>query len=359
MQLKSQHFLIVGLAALSFACSAHAPAEKESDAGTDAGPADAGPADAGPGDAGPPFTVTIATSVHITESGTPDVMVTVPDGSYSNIKLHMEVSSACNTAPPQGMNWPPACDPYDRLAQITRADTGTTPLFLLDAVTSFGGDAVWEQDITDYAALLIGTHDYHIRVDVYSDSTGMATGTMASHDVSVSIILTPGQPPHDVLQVIPLFRQEITSSAMALTDMVTPPAGATAGRLDFFTSGHGGNGEPPCDEFCQKVNDLSVDTTSLYDMAPWVMCSDNCTEVAITGTQSCGGESFGYYCAQNPTSCPSSAIAPRSNWCPSQIIQLISEPWPASDLTGSHTVGLNIVNVDGDWSVGVAAVFWK
>jgi hypothetical protein len=140
--------------------------------------------------------------------------------------------------------------------------------------------------------------------------------------------------------------------------MITPPEGATSGRLDYFTSGHGGNGEPPCDEFCQKYNDLTIDGQNVYRATPWVSCADNCTQVPISGSISCGGDSFDYICQQNPTSCPPSPVASRANWCPSQIINQMQFTWPVS-LTGSHSAELSIENADGTWSTGLAAVFFK
>jgi hypothetical protein len=240
-------------------------------------------------------------------------------------------------------------------------------------VTSFGGTETWEQDVTDYVGLLEGTHTYHLEVDTYADSTGMATGTASSHDATLSIVLTPGIPPHSVVAAVPIVRQDITTPVVVadaatdggpligvLTAKLTAPKGATSGRLDFFTSGHGGNGpEMECDEFCEKVNDVRVDGTNLYAKAPESSCTDNCKEVDAGQTFSCGGESFGYYCQQNPESCPSSAVAPRSNWCPSQIIAPIPLTLPASALSGEHTFEVEVVGVDGTWPVGLSAVYFK
>jgi hypothetical protein len=339
-------------AALLVACTTSVPADRTTDAGSDAGMPN--------GDAGL-IVIPVADggSLHITESGVPNQNVTIPAGSYFNIRVAMHVTTSCDSNPPAGQNWPSPCDPYDRLAQISLDDDGGTPMFLLDAVTSFGGTTDWEQDVTDYASLITGTHSFKVDVGTYADPSGMATGTASSHDVSVQFELIPGTPPRDVVGVVPIFRQDITASTSSVMGTVVVPAGAAHGRLDFFTSGHGGNGNPPCDEFCQKYNDITVDTTSLFHMAPWVSCADNCMHESIRGSISCGGESFDYICQQNPTSCPPSATDSRANWCPSKIITPFQLDWPTADLTGRHMVGLSVENVNGDWSVGLAAVFYK
>jgi len=360
------------------------------DAGHDARPAphdakpDAPPLDCKPyeGSAldGGVLTIPVVATAHLVQATQfVNAMATLPAGCWSSVKVRLTVTSNCTGAPPTGQNWPTNCDPYGRLAQVTlgdtiaKADAGATPLFVLDAVTSFGGTETWEQDVTDYFSLLEGAHTYHLEVDTYADSTGMATGTASSHDATLSIVLTAGAPPHDVVAAVPLLRQDITAPPVvadaatdggpvigALTTKLTAPAGATSGRLDFFTSGHGGNGpQMECDEFCQKVNDVSVDGKNLYAMAPESNCTDNCTHVDAGQTFSCGGESFSYYCQQNPESCPSSAIAPRSNWCPSQIIAPIALTLPASALSGEHMFEVQVVGVDGTWPVGLSAVFFK
>jgi len=328
-----------------------------------------------PVDGGATTTVTVVSGqqlgVIVTDGGVPDggpattfmtavdVPATVPEGCWSSIQVQMHVKTNCKGVPPQGQNWPPPCDPYDRLAQVWLNDKGATPLFVLDAVTPFGGETTWTQDVTDYYALLVGTHTYHVEVGTYADPSGQATGTMAEHQVDVSILLVPGAPPRQVLAAVPLFRQGIDDNTMPLTAKLNAPDGATHARLDYFESGHGGNGNPPCDEFCQKENDITIDGMNVYADSPQSDCSDNCTHVPIGGTISCGGQTFNYICKQNPTSCPSSAIAPRSNWCPSQIIPLIQVPLPSTALTGSHDVGLQIQGVNGSWSIGLSAVYWK
>jgi hypothetical protein len=309
--------------------------------------------------------VTVVSHEHLVQA-TPsvDVEVRVPSGCWSSVKVTMTVTSDCTGVPPAGQNWPTECDPYDRLAQVWLADEGTTPLFVMDAVTSFGGTATWTQDLTDYYALLVGKHDYHVEIDTYSDSSGQVTGTASSHDATVTIELTPGVPPHEVLAAIPLFRQTLTGdggadASPALTAKLIAPDGATAGRLDYFTSGHGANGPlMECDEFCDVTNDVEVDGKNLYAKAPKADCSTNCTHVPASGSFSCGGETFDYYCKQNPESCPSSAVAPRSNWCPSRIIAPIAIPLPASALAGEHEVGVRLLGANGNWPVGLAAVFY-
>jgi len=333
----------------------------------DAGARDAAAPDAGlcpPAvDGGPTMSIAIFTAQHLDGiQGSPTFQsatatATIPPGCWSNAILRLHQVTHCTGHPPAGQNWPPLCDPYDRLAQVTLADPRTTQLLLLDAVTPFGGESTWDQDVTDYLPALTGAHSFNVDIGVWADGAGMATGTMASHDIDVTLILTPGAPPHDVLSVQPLFHGGITPSNKSITAMFEAPKGSLHGRIDFFTSGHGGNGNPPCDEFCQKENVLSVDSTALYDDNPWVDCSDNCDQAP--GKASCLGMTFDYTCKQNPTACPASAVAPRSNWCPSKIIAPFALDLPTSALTGQHTVDFTVLDVSGDFEVGLAAVFYK
>jgi hypothetical protein len=149
---------------------------------------------------------------------------------------------------------------------------------------------------------------------------------------------------------------------MLSAKLATPPgtAGATGARFDYFTSGHGANGpEMECDEFCPKQNDVSLDGKNVFANAPTSNCSDNCTHESISGSISCGDESYDYVCLENPDACPPSATAPRSNWCPFQIITPIAIPVPMSALGGEHTAGVSIVNADGTWSISLSAVFYR
>ncbi|HZS39446.1 MAG TPA: peptide-N-glycosidase F-related protein [Polyangia bacterium] len=318
-----------------------------------------GGSDANACPAGAPMTIPIVSAAHLDAAhGSADAMIAVPAGCWSSAQVTMHVKTQCKGVPPPNQNWPAACDPFDRLAQVSLADANTTALFLLDAVTSFGGETTWTQDVTDYASLLAGTHDYHVEVGTYADPAGKATGTAASHDVDVSLTLTPGPPPRAILAAVPLLRQTIVNATPPLTAMITAPAGATHARLDYFTSGHGGNGQPPCDEFCLKENDLTLDGANVYMDQPLSDCDSNCTQVPISGTSTCGGMTFNYACKENPTACPSSAVAARSNWCPSRIIAPIAVTLPDSALTGTHSVGLAIQMVNGDWPIGLSAVFY-
>ncbi len=311
------------------------------------------------------LTVSVVSGAHLTESApSVDVTATVPPGCWSSVQVQVTASSDCTGTPPTGQNWPTNCDPFDRLAQVTLAGPDTTPMFVLDAVTSFGGSATWTQDVTDYVSLLTGTHAYHLEIDTYNDAKGLVCGTAASHDATVSIVLTPGTPPHDVVLAIPLLRSDIVGGGdggtPALSTQFTAPAGANQARFDYFTSGHGANGPlEECDEFCWKQNNVSLDGTNLYATAPMSNCSDNCTHVPISGSVSCGGSTYNYVCQQNPCSCPPSSTATRSNWCPSQIILPIAVPFPGGTSSGQHNAGVGIVNADGTWSIGLSAVFYR
>jgi hypothetical protein len=286
--------------------------------------------------------------------------VTIPAGCYASASVQFAIKTGCVGPAPAGQNWPAKCDPFDRLARVTLADSGHTPLILLDAVTPFGANATWTADVTDYVPALVGTHSIAAFVSSYATADGQASGTDAGFDVDVSLTLTPGVPPRDVVAVVPIWRQTIDPKTAPLTSMLTAPPGAAHARLDFFTTGHGAQGSlQECDEFCMKLNTVTVDGTKVYAKAPWKDCSNDCTQVPRSGTFSCGGQTFNYTCKENPTSCPSSPVAPRANWCPAQQVPPFALPLDDSIATGTHTVGLSVTGVEGNFEVGLAAVFWR
>ncbi len=286
--------------------------------------------------------------------------VTVPAGCYASASLRFSIKTGCVGAAPPGQNWPAKCDPFDRLSRVTLADPGQTPLILLDAVTPFGADATWTADVTDYVPALTGTHTIAAYISSYATADGQASGTDAGFDVDVTLTLTPGVPPRDVIAVVPIWRQSIDPTTGPLTSMIAAPDGAAHARLDFFTTGHGAKGSlMECDEFCMKPNTVTVDGAKVYAKAPWKDCSNDCTHTTISGTIMCGGQTFDYGCKENPTSCPSSPIAPRANWCPAQPIAPFALSLDDSIATGTHSVGLSIAGVEGNFEVGLAAVFWR
>lgn len=283
---------------------------------------------------------------------------TVPAGCYARAVLRFSVKTECESKPPSGQNWPPGCDPFDRLAYLTLADEGApTPLHLLHAVTPFGGAATWEQDVTDLAPALVGKHRYRAFVSSVATADGQASGSDAGFEVGVELVVTPGPPPREVVAVVPVFRQRIEPATAPLGAEVTAPPGQSPlrARLFFTTSGHGGKGNPPCDEFCKKQNTVSVDGMAVYDQAPWTDCPDTCTHVPAS--LSCGGKSWGYKCKENPTACPPSATYPRANWCPSKIVAPRVIDLPAA--AARRTVGLAIAKVAGYFEVGLVAVLYR
>lgn len=281
--------------------------------------------------------------------------LTLPPGPWKKLVVRYELTATCDGNVPAGDSWPALCDPYDRLTQV-RLD-GDTPLVLVHAITPFGGNAVFERDITDYAAALEGTHDWTVYVSTGADPEGAATGTAAGWDVAVTLLATPGDPPRDVVAVTGAFHvNRLKPGDLPGTAELTAPADATHARLDLFTTGHGLVGSPPCDEFCEKENEVVFAGTSLFTEAPWSDCSASCTRVSINGTISCGGDTFDYICEENPMACPSSAVFDRSGWCPGSA----ASPY-AIDLGDARdgTLTWNVAGVEGFWSAGGVVVWLR
>jgi hypothetical protein len=287
--------------------------------------------------------------------------VEVPRGCYSEIKIRYAIKTNCYGPRPAGQ-WQPKCDPFDRNAFVSLVDPNTVPLFLIDGATSFGTDHVWEQDITDYASKIFGKHKYMGYIRTQADPTGKASGVEAQMDMSVTLVLTPGPPPRRVVSVQPLFYALAWGKTSApIKATVTAPEDVTNGRIDFYVSGHGLVGTKACDEFCKKENVISVGGQTVYAEAPWVVCGEPvCGEHLAAATPfTCMNKSWSYRCGSNLTSCPGSAVLDRANWCPGRKIELKEIPLPEDLLSGSHDVTYAVENLEGNFWIGAAAVFWR
>jgi hypothetical protein len=257
--------------------------------------------------------------------------VTFGAGPYFEVRLIVDLASSCfpweqwqSDPPPQGQNWPPHCDAFDRNFEFVLdppAKDGDPPgLELARSITPFGGPMHYEVDITDVAAALPGMHRLVVTIPTYSDN-GTVTGSDGGWKVSATLRFTPGRAPHHVLAAIPLWNGTVgpgTGPGVVAPDPVsfTLPAGTTHTRLEYRVTGHGGGDastDPDCigpaEEFCKRTHVLSMDDHALATEMPW---RDDCSKFC----KMVQGGPFGSYCEKDPCGLPASVRASRANWCP-------------------------------------------
>lgn len=257
---------------------------------------------------------------------------------------------------PDGQRWPAHCDAFDRTLSVALDEpepmsSGAPGLELLRAITPFGGPLEVETDVTDVVNGLPGTHELALRIDTWSDADGLVSGSQGEWIASAELRLWPGTPPRRVLQVLPLVRGSQTE-ADAEPVSFQVPAGVGSARIEYRVTGHGAVFSPGClgpaEEFCQRTHQLFLDGESLQELTPWRDCSDNCT---LTANSSGFGPS--QYCAQNPCGDPSSARAPRANWCPGTQTEPFVLEDPALQVAGVHELTRSIPELSdgGIWTV--------
>lgn len=251
--------------------------------------------------------------------------VDFPEGDWTKVLAVLTVESQL-CGPPIASNkcgqgnaggwdgWNPCGDPWDRTASLTlvRNDciaegTGchgnAGNIELIHAVTAFGTDAeppmgsgvieptVWTFDITPYAPLLTGRG--HVSAFI---ATWVPPGWLAS--VDFEFYDAPGQasdkPPADGIATV-----WYGGSTPPGPTSVTVPATATEVYGRVFTTGHGGVGNPPCDEFCVRNVEISVDGIPEWTDSVWRTCSSSCNQWNACGYPSC---TFN-----------------RAGWCPGEI----------------------------------------
>jgi hypothetical protein len=257
----------------------------------------------------------------------------------------------------------------DRIARLSTID-GTTRVILVTGVTSLGGAVTFETDVTDYAPALFGQRMWEVYLSTGADPTGAASGSKAGYNNEISVTLTPGRPPRDVLAVVPLWNHprygQIRNDAGVISQpepfiaRVNAPAGATGARVDVYTTGHGivpDSAGRICDEACPKRNFVGVDNTTLYNEAPWVSCAANCTKVPQDPPVTCLGVTYDYMCKEHPRGCPGAVVMDRSGWCPGRPIGPFKLDAPAMK-TGGHQLMHRIDNIADFWQVGAVAVFF-
>ena len=309
-------------------------------------------------------------------------------GPFARAVLIVDLESACypfakwaNDPPPAGQDWPAHCDAFDRNLNIFLDDTdpalapppapdaadgggaaiplpasaARNPFEIVHAITAFGGPEHLEVDITDLANALSSKHRLRVDLGSFSDAAGKVTGSNAGWTVSARIELTPGRAPHNVLAAIPLFTGKIEAGSSWPLVAWDVPAGATGGRIEYRTSGHGqGTTGPRCvgpaEEFCDRRHQIFVDGAQVEDVEPWrVDCVDLC-QLVHEGPMDGGFD----YCQQNPTGAVASVRAPRANWCPGSMTAPYSwDDIPALAQPGAHTFSFHVSQIltGGTWMV--------
>ncbi len=250
--------------------------------------------------------------------------------SLTRATLTLELESPCypfdkwtRDAIPAGHRWPATCDAFDRTLQLSLDDPaspeeGPPGLELGRAITPFGGPLSLQFDLTDVANGLSGTHRLKLEIPTYPDPDGLVSGARGEWIVSAWLDLELGAAPRRVLAVLPLA---YTPQAKP-SDVIEfeAPEGASAGRIEYRVTGHGGGAlGPKCigpaDEFCRRTHTLSVDGQPLDEFVPW---RDDCATLCTPAHYESPLLSIDY-CAENPCGAPSSVRASRANWCPGSL----------------------------------------
>jgi hypothetical protein len=287
------------------------------------------------------------------------------DGPYAKVILVVDLDTTCYpfekwTAdpPPPGQNWPASCDAFDRNFNVLLDDPGASDaggkppaIEVAHAITPFGGPEHLEVDVTDLANGLPGKHELAVDIAAYSDPAGKVTGSNNGWTVSVKMLATRGAAPRKVLSVVPLYAGVQKAGDLPPVVAFDVPAGTTAARIEYRTSGHGG-GEVglgcsgPAEEFCNHPHEILVDGATAKMVRTWrTDCATLCT---VTH-----GPRFDY-CLENPCGDIDSVDAPRANWCPGSMTPpFVWDDIPALVAPGPHTFGFSIMPIlaGGNWQV--------
>jgi len=285
-------------------------------------------------------------------------------GPFQSVVLKVQLDTTCypfekwrTTPPPEGHNFPEMCDAFDRNFDINIQPEGAAeeePAFeVVHAITPFGGPMSLTKDLTDLANGRPGAHTLEAYIATWSDGAGQVTGAHGGWNVTVTVDVTPGPAPREVLAAIPLLNQGL-GHMETLSDLPFDlPGGTNSMVLEYRTSGHGGGNDPSCfgpaDEFCQRQHHLYLDSdTPFTDLVPYRNdCADFCT---LDTSPTLGGQSF---CRENPNGLPASVRAPRSNWCPGDETIPFSWHMNVHGAPSSHRfkVAVDDIAEGGSWHV--------
>ncbi len=355
--------LVTAAAAFSFAACA---SESSPSAAANGGSAEV--------DASAPMTVVAFDDARITsEQGQPNfqnVRAEVDFGTAKVAKATMivDLGTTCypfskwaSNPPPQGQNWPADCDAFDRNFEFTLDDpTGATEppaIELVRAITPFGGPLHLEIDVTDVVNARPGKHRLRSYIATWSDGAGRVSGSRGGWNVSARFVLEPGAPPRNVLAVVPLYNDSMTTAELAAPIAFDVPAGTTGARIEYRTTGHGGGADDAClgpaEEFCRRTHTLSVDGATVKRWDPVRLdCKNLCTLAPMNdaGTQQ--------YCKENPCGDIGSVRAARANWCPGSVTPPMVIEAASLLVPGRHTASWSISKVASGGSWRTSAVLF-
>ena len=288
-------------------------------------PDDAGPED---GEAGGPIELAIFSREEMYASPTDRRRISRDFGfpvarDYQRITVRFRVHTGC----------PTFCDPLARVATVRLGLDGGGEVELLRAVTPFGGDAEWTEDVTDLAPLLTWVHPVIVTLDT----------TEGGWEVDLWMTFEPGPPPREVLRVVPLFdHANYRVPADISPVLVRMPVGVAGAALRYRFTGHSTTGEG-CDESCERTVTVSVDGAPRLEHTPWR--TDCASFVAV-----------------NPLGDPAVVSRARSGWCPGDRVRTVVTdftPW----LSGLDQVfDMEIPEVDpatGSWRVSAVLVLYR
>jgi hypothetical protein len=278
--------------------------------------------------------------------------------------LFVELESPCfpfdkwtRESIPAGHKWPEKCDAFDRGFELSldepEPESGGPPALELGrAITPFGGPLSLEFDVTDLVNGASGAHSLSVKIGTWPDPAGLVSGAKGEWIVSAWLHRELGTPPRRVLAVIPLsYGSESLASAAPIAFEV--PEGASAGRIDYRVTGHGGamagaNCIGPAEEFCRRTHTLFVDQQAVDELVPWRSnCASLCTVEHYESALLSGLD----YCAENPCGAIASVRASRANWCPGSLVSTYTLDTPALATPGPHEFSWAIDQVaeGGSW----------
>lgn len=202
---------------------------------------------------------------------------------------------------------------YEKFERINDIELGRfiSP-YAINFPKTFKYDYIY--DVTDYAALLTDSTEFRIVYEGYS------YGFTATWDM----IFVEGTPAREVIDIVNVYNGyynygQSTSIEQALKAVnFTVPAGTALTRARIIITGHGGERNENCAEFCAKNMYLNVNNRLTATQLVW---KDDCGENAIIAQ-------------------PGTWVYNRANWCPGEKIRVYD--YDLTTQQGTNTIDLDM-----------------